>query len=90
MGGYSLVLHTSTHVFLRNTQSLYKSSLTRGLVSLIGLLVITCMDCSLAMISCGQIVPLVVSLAACGGVILPSVVTVVVLIVCSCFGVYKA
>ena len=40
------------------------------------------------MASCGQIVPSVVSLAACGVIVL-SVVTQAVLIVHSCFGVYK-
>ena len=47
------------------------------------------LGCSLVETSCGQIVPLVVLLAACD-VTVPSVVTKVVLIVHSCFGVYKA
>ena len=47
------------------------------------------MDCSLVKTSYGQIVPSVVSLAACG-VIVPKIMTLVVLIMHSCFVVYKA
>ena len=46
-------------------------------------------NCSLVKISCGQIVPSVVSLATYG-VVVPSFVTLVVLIVSSCLEVYKA
>ena len=45
--------------------------------------------CSLGKGSCGQVVPSVVPLVTCG-LIVPLVVSLVVLMVYSCFGVYKA
>ena len=47
------------------------------------------LDCSLVKAVCRLVVPLIVSLVACG-VIVPLIVSLVVLIVQSCFGVYKA
>ena len=46
-------------------------------------------DCSLVKTSCGQIVPSVVSLSAYD-LVVPSVVTLTVLLVSSCSVVYKA
>ena len=46
------------------------------------------LDCSLVKTSCGQIVPSVVSVAAYD-LVVPSIVTLNVLLVHSCFGLYK-
>ena len=82
--------YTFIHVYIHKlTESTYKSSLTGALVFLLGLLVGACGQLFMANASCSKAVPLVMPLATYG-LIVPLDVTLTVMLVHSCFGVYKA